>query len=99
MDLFKTELLTLLKHTTKSHSHKPHTVLLLTPTEKISLLQDQIRFLLEQLKSKDKIINSLTENLSRNDGVLFSKQAATPIASENQTNYKQVQNTKTIDSN
>ena len=34
MDLFKTELLTLLKHTTKSHSHKPHTVLLLTPKEK-----------------------------------------------------------------
>ena len=31
--------------------------------------------------------------------MLFSKQEATLIAIENQTNYKQLQNTKTIDSN
>ena len=31
--------------------------------------------------------------------MLFLKQAAALIAPENQTNYKQVQNTKTIDSN
>ena len=37
----------------------------------ISLLQDQIEFLQEELKSKNKIVNSLIENLSRNDDVFF----------------------------
>ena len=64
----------------------------------ISLLQNQIEFLQEQLKSKDKIINSLIENLSRNNDVFFSQKATTLKAPENQTNYKQLQNTKTIDS-
>ena len=63
----------------------------------ICLLQDQIEFLQEQLKSKDKIINSLIESLSRNDDVFFLQKAATLKAAENQTNYKQLQNTKTID--
>ena len=61
------------------------------------MLQDQIELLQEQLKSKVKIINSLTENLTRNDNVFFSQKAAT-LNTENQTNYKQLQNTKTIDS-
>ena len=52
----------------------------------------------EQLKSKDKIINSLIENRSRNDDIFFSQKAATLKASEHQTNYEQLQNTKTIDS-
>ena len=43
-------------------------------------------------------MNSLIENLSRNDDVFFSQTAATLKAPENQTNYKQLQNTKTIDS-
>ena len=43
-------------------------------------------------------MNSLTENLSRNDDVFFSQTAATLKAPEHQTNYKQLQNTKTIDS-
>ena len=38
------------------------------------------------------------ENLSRNGDVFFSQKAATLKASENQTNYEQLQNTKTIDS-
>ena len=90
MNLFKNELLTSLKHNTKSHSHEPSNY-----TDRIiSLLQDQIEFLQEQLKSKNKIINSLTENLSRNDDVFFSQKVATLKAPENQTNYKQLQNTK-----
>ena len=67
MNSFKNELLTSLKHNTKSHSHEPS-----HNTDRIiSLLQDQIEFPQEQLKSKDKIINSLIENLSRNDDVFF----------------------------
>ena len=94
MNLFKNELLTSLKHNSKSHSHETS-----NNTDKIiSLLQDQIEFLQKQLKSKDKIINSLIENLSRNDDVFFSQKAATLKASENQTNYEQLQNTKTINS-
>ena len=94
MNSFKNKLLTSLKHNTKSHSHEPS-----NNTDRIiSLLQDQIEFLQKQLKSKDKIINSLIENLSRNDDVFFSQKAATLKTPENQTNYKQLQNTKTIDS-
>ena len=94
MSSFKNELLTLLKPNTKSHSHEPS-----NNTERIiSLLQDQIEFLQEQLKSKDKIINSLIENLSRNDDVFFSQKAATLKAPENQINYKHLRNTKTIES-
>ena len=52
----------------------------------------------EQLKSKDKMINSLLQNLSRNDDVFFSQKAATLETPENQKNYKQLQNTKTIES-
>ena len=94
MNLFKNELLTSLKPNNKSHSQETS-----NDTDRIiSLLQDQIEFLQEQLKSKDKIINSLIENLSRNDDVyFFSQKAATLKASENQTNYEQLQNTKTID--
>ena len=69
MNLFKTELLTSLKHNTKSHLHKTS----YNTDRIISLLQDQIEFLQEQLKSKDNIINSLIENLSRNDDVFFCK--------------------------
>ena len=73
MNSFKNELLTSLNHNTKSHSHEPN-----NNTDRIiSLLQGQIEFLQEQLKSKDKIINSLIENLSRNDDVFFSQKAAT----------------------
>ena len=55
LSLFKNELQTSLKHNTKSHSHEPS-----NNTDRIiSLPQDQIEFLQEQLKSKDKIINSL----------------------------------------
>ena len=93
MNSFKNELLTSLKHNTKSHSHEPS-----NNTDRIiSLLHDQIEFLQEQLKSKDKIINSLIESLSRNDDVFFSQKAATLKTPENQTNYKQLQNTKTIE--
>ena len=94
MNLFKNELLTSLKHNTKSHSREPS-----NNTDRLtSLLQDKIKFLHEKLKSKDKIINFLTENLCINDDVFFSRKAATLKAPENQTNYKQLQNTKTIDS-
>ena len=93
MNLFKNKLLTSLKHNNKSQSQETS-----NNTDRISLLQDQIEFLQEQLKSKDKIINSLIENLSKNDDVFFSHTAGTLKASENQTNYKQQQNTKTIDS-
>ena len=55
LSLFKNELLTSLKHNTKSHSHEPSN----NTGRIISLPQDQIEFLQEQLKSKDKIINSL----------------------------------------
>ena len=73
MNSFKNELLTSFNHNTKSHSHEPN-----NNTDRIiSLLQGQIEFLQEQLKSKDKIINSLIENLSRNDDVFFSQKAAT----------------------
>ena len=71
MNSFRNELLTekSLKHNTKSHSHEPS-----NNTDRIiSQLQDQIEFLQEQLKSKDKIINSLIGNLSRNDDVFFRK--------------------------
>ena len=95
LNLFKNELLTSLKHNTRSHSHEPSS----NTGRIVSLLQDKMEFLQEQLKSKNKIINSLTENLSRNGGVLFLQKAAILKALENQTNYKQLQNTKTIDSN
>ena len=83
-----------LKHNTKSHSHEPSN----NTNRIISLLQDQIVFLQEQLKSKDKFINSLTENLSRNDHVFFSQKATTLKNPENHNNYKQLQNIKAIDS-
>ena len=67
MNLFKNELLTSLKHNNTSHSHEPS----YNSNRIISLLQDQIEFLQEQLKSEDKIINSLIENLSRNDDSFF----------------------------
>ena len=52
MNLFKNELLTSLKPNNKSHSQETS-----NNTDRIiSLLQDQIEFLQEQLKSKDKII-------------------------------------------
>ena len=38
------------------------------------------------------------KNLSRNDDVFFSQKAAILKASENETNYEQLKNTKTIDS-
>ena len=94
MNLSKNELLTSLKHSTTSPSHEPSN----NTGRIISLLQDRIEFLQVQLKSKDKIINSLTENLSRNDDVFLSQKAATLKTPENQTNYKQLQNTKTIES-
>ena len=94
MNLFKNELLISLKHNTKSHSHEPS-----NNTDRIiSLLQDQIEILQEQLKSKDKIMNSLIENFSRSGDVFFLQKEATRKATENQNNYKQLQNTKTIDS-
>ena len=65
--IFKNELLTSLKHNTKSHSHEPSN----NTGRIISLLQDQIEFLQGQLKSKDKIMNSLIENLTRIDDVFF----------------------------
>ena len=68
INLFKNELLTSLKHNTNSQSQEPS-----NNTDRIiSLLQDQIEFLYEQLKSKDKIINSLIVNLFRNDDLYFS---------------------------
>ena len=89
MNLFKNELLTSLKYNTTSHSHEPS-----NNTDRIaSLLQDQIESLQEQLKSKGKIIN-----LSRNGDMSFSQKAATLETPENQGNYKQLQNTKTIES-
>ena len=94
MKLFENELLASLKHNTKSHSNEPSN----NTDRTISLIQDQIEYLRKQLKSKNKIMNSLIENLSRNDDVFFSQTAATLKAPENQTNYKQLQNTKTIDS-
>ena len=72
MSLFKNELLISLKHSTKSHTHEPTN----DNDRIISLLQDQIEFLQEELKSKDKIINSFIETLSRNDDVFFSQKAA-----------------------
>ena len=63
----------------------------------ISLLQDQTEFLQEQLKFKEEIINSLIDNLSRNGDVFFSEKAATLKTPGNRTNYKQLQNTKTIE--
>ena len=68
MNLFKNEILTSLKRNTKSDSHEPSN----NTNRIISLLQDQIEFLQEQLKSKNKITNSLVENLSRNGDVFFS---------------------------
>ena len=68
MKLFKNKRLTSLKHNTKSHSHEPS----INTDRMISLLQVQIEFLKEQLKSNDEIINSLIENLSRNDDAFFS---------------------------
>ena len=46
MNLFKKELLTSLKHNTKSHLHEPSS----NTDGIISLLQDQMGFLHEQLK-------------------------------------------------
>ena len=86
--------MSILKHNTKSHSHEPSN----NTNRIISLLQDQIEFLQEHLTLKDKIINSLIKNLSRNDDVFFSQKAAILKASENETNYEQLKNTKTIDS-
>ena len=93
MNLFKNELLISLRHNNISHSHEPsnNTDII------ISLLQHQIGFLKEQLKPKDKIINSIVVNLSRNDDMIFSQKAATLKTLENQPNYKQLQNTKTIE--
>ena len=86
--------MSILKQNTKSHSHKTS-----NNTDRIiSLFQDQIEFLQEHLKLKDKIINSPMKNLSRNDDVFFSQKAAILKASENETNYEQLKNTKTIDS-
>ena len=69
MNLFKNELLTSIKPNNKSHSQETS-----NNTDRIiSLLQDQIEFLQKQLKFKDKIINSLIENLSRNGDVFFRK--------------------------
>ena len=69
MNSFKNELLISLKHNTKSHSHEPS-----NNTDRIiSLLQDQIEFLQEQLKSKDKIINSLIENFPEMTMCFFRK--------------------------
>ena len=69
LNLFKNELLTSLKSNSKSHSQETS-----NNTDRIiSLLQDQIEFLQKQLKFKDKIINSLIENLSRNGDVFFRK--------------------------
>ena len=69
MNLFKNDLLTSFQHDTRSHSHEPS-----DNTDRIiSLLQDQIEFLQEQLKSKDVIVNSLMENLSRYDDMFFSQ--------------------------
>ena len=94
MNSFKNELLTSLKYNTTSHSHEPS-----NNTDRIfSLLQDQIEFRQEQLKSKDKIINSLIENLSRNDDMFLLEKEATLRTPESQTNYKKLQNTKTIES-
>ena len=94
LNLFKNELLTSRKRNTKSHSHEPS-----NNTDRIiSLPQDQIEFLQEQLKSKDKIINSLKQNLFRNDDIFFSQTTATGKSPENQTNHDQLQNPKTIDS-
>ena len=86
--------MSILKHNTKSHSHEPSN----NTNRIISLLQDQIEFLQEHLTLKDKIINSLIKNISRNDDVFFSQKAAILKASENETNYEQLKNTKTIDS-
>ena len=71
----------LLDSNTTSHSNEPNTDRI------ISLLQDQIEFLQEQLKSKDKIINSLKENISRNECMFFSQKATTLKTPENQSNY------------
>ena len=71
----------LLDSSTTSHSNEPNTDRI------ISLLQDQIEFLQEQLKSKDKIINSLKENISRNECMFFSQKATTLKTPENQSNY------------
>ena len=57
------------KHNTTSHSHAPSN----TTDKIISPLEDQIEFLQEQLKSKDKIKSYLIENPSRNDEVFFAK--------------------------
>ena len=86
--------MSILKHNTKSHSHEPSN----NTNRIISLLQDEIEFLQEHLTLKDKIINSLIKNISRNDDVFFSQKAAILKASENETNYEQLKNTKTIDS-
>ena len=86
--------MSILKYNTKSHSHEPSN----NTNRIISLLQDEIEFLQEHLTLKDKIINSLIKNLSRNDDVFFSQKAAILKASENETNYEQLKNTKTIDS-
>ena len=67
MNLFKNQPLTSLKHNTTSHSFKPSK----NTDRKISLLQDQTEFLQEQVKSKEKVISSLIENLSSKHDVFF----------------------------
>ena len=69
INLFKNELLTSLTHNTTFHSNEPSS----NTNRIIFLLQHQIEFLQEQLKSKDTIINSIIENLSRNGDVFFAK--------------------------
>ena len=62
MNLFKNELLTSLKHNTKSHPHETS-----NNTDRIiSLLEDQIEFLQEQLESKDKIISDCNWTRTQN---------------------------------
>ena len=86
MNSFKNELLTSLKHNTKSHSHEPsnNTDII------ISLLQDQIEIMQEQLKS-------LIENLSRNDDVFFSQKVATLKVLKAKLITNNYKNTKTIE--
>ena len=69
MKLFKNKLLTSLKHNTKSHSPEPSN----NTDRMISLLQVQIEFLKEQLKSNDEIINSLRKSFQKRRCIFFCK--------------------------